>query len=85
MSQATLVRWGNGQGIRLTKQVIEEAGLSVGDDVEVRVDGHRNIIITPAKHVRTIRVPDFAAMFEGYEGGPVHEDEAANPVGREAL
>lgn len=85
MSQATLVRWGNGQGIRLTKQIMEDAGLSVGDDVEVRVDGHRNIVITPAKRIKTINVPDFAAMFEGYDGGPVREDEAGNPVGREVL
>lgn len=85
MSRATLVKWGNGQGIRLTKQIIEDAGLRVGDDVEIRVDDGHNIIISPARQIRTIRIPDFASLFEGYEGGDIPEDEAANPVGREVL
>ncbi len=28
-------KWGNSQGLRLAKQVLEDARLSVGDDVDV--------------------------------------------------
>lgn len=44
-------KWGNSQGLRLAKHVLEEAHLSVGDDVEV---GTRDgvIVVTPARQVR---------------------------------
>ncbi len=44
-------RWGNSQGLRLAKQVLEDAHISVGDDVEVAAkDGV--IVISPVKRVR---------------------------------
>jgi antitoxin MazE len=44
-------KWGNSQGLRLAKHVLEEARLSVGDDVDVTAkDGV--IIISPLKRVR---------------------------------
>ncbi|MBN1103245.1 MAG: AbrB/MazE/SpoVT family DNA-binding domain-containing protein [Deltaproteobacteria bacterium] len=44
-------RWGNSQGLRLAKQVLEDARLSVGDDVEVTArDGL--IVIAPARRIR---------------------------------
>jgi len=44
-------KWGNSQGLRLAKHVLEEARLSVGDDVEVTArDGV--IVIAPVKPVR---------------------------------
>ena len=30
-------KWGNSQGLRLAKQVLEDAHISVGDDVDVTV------------------------------------------------
>ena len=43
--------WGNSQGLRLSKQVLEEANVSVGDNVDVAVrDGA--IVITPIKRTR---------------------------------
>ncbi len=43
--------WGNSQGLRLSKQVLEEAHLSVGDNVDVAVcDGV--IMIRPTKRSR---------------------------------
>jgi len=39
-------KWGNSQGLRLARQVLEEAFMAVGDEVEVAArDGL--IIITP--------------------------------------
>jgi len=44
-------KWGNSQGLRLAKQVLEEACIAVGDDVEVTArDGM--IVITPSKRIR---------------------------------
>jgi antitoxin MazE len=44
-------KWGNSQGIRLPKQVLEDVHLSIGDDVEITArDGI--IVIAPAKRLR---------------------------------
>jgi len=44
-------KWGNSQGLRLAKQVLEEAHISVGDPVDVSTrDGV--IVIAPARRVR---------------------------------
>ena len=43
--------WGNSQGLRLNKQVLENAHIAVGDQVDLSVrDGV--ILVTPAKRVR---------------------------------
>ena len=45
-------RWGNSQGLRLAKQVLEEAHISIGDPVDVSTrDGV--IVIAPIK--RSVR------------------------------
>jgi len=44
-------KWGNSQGLRLAKQVLADARLSVGDDVDVAArDGV--IVIAPARKPR---------------------------------
>ena len=43
--------WGNSQGLRLSKQILEDASVSVGDEVDVVVrDGV--IVIMPVKRLR---------------------------------
>ena len=43
--------WGNSQGLRLSKQVLADAHVSLGDDVDVAVrDGV--IVVTPIKRTR---------------------------------
>ena len=44
-------KWGNSQGLRLAKQILEDANISVGDDVDVSVNRGK-IIISPAKKPR---------------------------------
>ena len=44
-------KWGNSQGLRLAKQVLEDAKISIGDDVDVSVNNGK-IIISPAKKTR---------------------------------
>jgi antitoxin MazE len=44
-------KWGNSQGLRLPKQVLEDARIAVGDDVDVTArDGM--IVIAPARRIR---------------------------------
>ena len=44
-------KWGNSQGLRLAKRVLEEARISVGDPVDVST-GEGVIVITPVRRVR---------------------------------
>jgi antitoxin MazE len=44
-------KWGNSQGLRLARHVLEEANLSTGDNVSVTVE-NGVIIISPVKNVR---------------------------------
>jgi antitoxin MazE len=44
-------RWGNSQGLRLSKDVLADAALGVGDAVDVSVEDGR-VILTPARRVR---------------------------------
>ena len=44
-------KWGNSQGLRLTKSVLEKAGLNVGDEVRVSVSEGR-IVVASAARVR---------------------------------
>lgn len=44
-------KWGNSQGLRLARQVLQDACISVGDDVDVAAqDGM--IVIAPVRRVR---------------------------------
>ena len=48
---AKIQKWGNSQGIRLTKNLLADAQLGVGDEVDISVkDGI--MIVTPAKKIR---------------------------------
>lgn len=44
-------KWGNSQGLRLSKALLSDARIEVGDSVDVTVrDG--SLVITPARRVR---------------------------------
>jgi antitoxin MazE len=43
--------WGNSQGLRLSKQVLQEARVAIGDEVEIAVRDNA-IIIMPVKRTR---------------------------------
>lgn len=48
---ARIQKWGNSQGLRLTKYLLEDAHLHIGDEVEV-IAGEGQIII---KRIRKIK------------------------------
>ena len=73
--------WGNSQGLRLNRQVLNEAHIAVGDEVDLAVR-EGLIVVAPAKRVRgghdlnrlVARIP------KDYKPGAVDWGE---PVGRE--
>ncbi len=74
-------KWGNSQGLRLAKQLLEDAHISVGDAVDVTIrDG--TIIIAPIKRVRGKRsLQELVSRIpKDYEAGEV---DWGNPIGRE--
>ena len=75
-------KWGNSQGLRLAKNVLEDARLAVGDEVDVAVrDG--TIVIAPIREIRgRHRLEDLVAQIpEDYHPGEVDWGE---PIGKEA-
>ena len=48
---ATISSWGNSQGLRLPKEIINALHLSIGDKVNVLVENQK-IVLKPLKHVR---------------------------------
>ncbi len=74
--------WGNSQGIRLTKQVLAESHISVGDDVDLTVDDGI-IMIAPVKRIRGGHsLKDLVAQIpDDYEPEEVNWGE---PAGKEA-
>jgi len=75
-------KWGNSQGLRLARQVLEDACISVGDDVDVAArDGM--IIIAPVRRVRgRVSLQDLVSRIpEDYNQ---EEADWGKPVGKEA-
>ncbi len=75
-------KWGNSQGLRLPKRVLEDARISVGDDIDVTTrDGV--IIIAPVRRVRGKRdLKELVSRIpKNYE---IAEIDWGEPVGREA-
>jgi len=78
---AKIQKWGNSQGLRLTKNLLMDAQLGVGDEVDISVkDGV--IIITPAKRMRGRHsLKDLVSRIpENYQ---TDEVDWGKPVGKE--
>ena len=71
-------KWGNSQGLRLARQVLEDACISVGDDVDVSAR-EGVIVIAPVRRIRggqslqelVLRIPQNYKSGEADWGGPV--------------
>jgi len=54
--KTTLQRWGNSQGVRLPKSIVESLGIAVGASVIVKISNDNSqITITPTAASRPIR------------------------------
>lgn len=77
-SQSTVKPWGNSQGIRLSKSVLEEAGIQVNDTVQIEVRENTIILKKVFKH-RT-----FEERLAEYDGKmDVQSFDWGEPEGRE--
>jgi antitoxin MazE len=70
-------RWGNSQGLRLSKELLETANLAVGDEVKVVAKDGKIVIEKPKK----FELKDLASrMPKNYK---VEEVSMGKPVGKE--
>jgi antitoxin MazE len=74
-------KWGNSQGLRLAKNLLADAQLDIGDEVDIKVkDGI--MLVTPAKRIRgRHNLKDLVSRIpENYQSGEIDWGE---PVGKE--
>ena len=75
-------KWGNSQGLRLAKDLLDQVHIEVGDEVDVAVDDGV-IVIAPVKRIRGgRRLEDLVSRIPA-EYEPEEVDWGA-PVGKEA-
>lgn len=77
--QAQVKEWGNSQGVRLSKDILKSAGISLDDVLDVTVS---NGVIVLAKAFRHKTLEERSAEYEGklmLDG----EYDWGEPVGRE--
>lgn len=74
-------KWGNSQGLRLSKELLSAAEIEIGDAVDVTVsDG--TIVVTPLRRVRG--AVDLEDLLAGIPEGYKHEElDWGPPVGGE--
>lgn len=72
-------KWGNSQGLRLPKHVLERADIFVGDDVEV-IPQEGQIIIKKVSKRKFDLAEMVSRMPRSYK---VHEESLGKPVGKE--
>jgi antitoxin MazE len=80
MLVAKVQRWGNSQGVRLPKSVLDLAGIEVGDDVEIEV-GDGQIVVSRVARPKYDLAELVARIPEGYMATEV---DFGPPVGKEA-
>ncbi len=72
-------KWGNSQGLRLAKHVLENARIAIGDDVEIIV-GEEQITIKKVVKPKYNLAKMVAQMPRDYQ---TKEESFGKPVGRE--
>lgn len=93
MATATLQKWGNGQGVYISRAACEELGISIGDKLDLSVvDG--GIRLEPVQRARRTRKLTATELFRDWENNgnrapgdyPAagREIDWGAPVGKEA-
>lgn len=74
---STIQRWGNSQGLRLSKELLKAADIDIGDEVTIRADKGKIVIEKSRRY-------DLAALIaqlpEDYQ---VAEENLGEPLGQE--
>jgi len=75
----TIQKWGNSQGIRLPKVILEDLDMKEGEEVEISTQNNTIIIKRSTKKRKTIQ-----ELFANYEGDYKQEDiDWGKPAGGE--
>lgn len=77
--QATISKWGNSQGIRLSKETLESAGMKVDDILSVETRDNEIVLKKAAPKKRM----SLKERFEGYDGPPPETYDWGKPMGKE--
>lgn len=65
-------RWGNSQGFRISKNLLADAKLDIGDEVSISVKGGIMIVAPAKRKLRRQNLKDLVARIpEGYQPGEV--------------
>jgi antitoxin MazE len=72
-------KWGNSQGLRLPKHILESADISVGDDVEI-IPQERQIIIKKISRRKFDLAEMVSLMPRNYKA---REESFGKPAGKE--
>ena len=80
--EAQVVKWGNGQGIRLPKIILDDLGIRINDKLRMEVKENKIIIEKVDFRHRTLE-----ERAEAYGGklGPYTEYDWGEPQGREVF
>jgi antitoxin MazE len=79
--RATIQKWGNSQGVRINKEILEQSRLAVGEKVEIlAADGQVIIRPVPAAKKR-YKLEDLVAGIP--ENHKTSEEDFGAPVGKE--
>ena len=78
MVTTTVTKWGNSHGVRIPRDILEDAKILVGDAVGI-ISDDGVIVIKKIRKKKTIQ-----ELFEGYEGTYVPEEmNCGAPIGEE--
>ena len=89
MSTATLNKWGNGQGIRIPKEVCDRIGVKIGARATMVVSESENTISfsfekEPTRFQRRSKVA-MKELAAGWTGGKTGEEWGGSDVGSEVV
>ena len=77
--QTRIKTWGNSQGVRLSKEVLQAAAISIDDILDIKVSNGMIVLVKPFRHKK---LEERVAEFDGkllLDG----EYDWGEPIGRE--
>lgn len=87
VADVTVAKWGNSQGVRIPRNVLDAAGLHVGDTVRLSANGETIVLTVTGERPRYKRAGHrtIEEIFAGYDGPPLGEEWLRGRVGAEVL